>query len=71
MGRRGTRPRHDIGWQSITRTPDNPHIHVLVRGRADGKDLVGIARDYIHQLPPPRERVTPELGPRSEREITP
>ena len=58
MGRRGTRP---------------PHIHVLVRGRTDdGKDLVNSPRLHPPRLPPPRrERVTLELGPRREREITP
>ena len=50
---------------------DNPHVHVLVRGRADdGKDLV-ISRDYISKGFRARaaERVTLELGPRSEQEI--
>ena len=50
---------------------DNPHIHVLIRGRAeDGQDLV-ISRDYISRGFRDRaaERVTLELGPRSEREI--
>ena len=50
---------------------DNPHIHVLIRGRAeDGQDLV-ISRDYISRGFRDRaaERVTLELGPRSERDI--
>ena len=50
---------------------DNPHIHVLVRGRADnGKDLV-IARDYISRGFRSRaeQLVELELGPRTEREI--
>ncbi|MGY2904648.1 relaxase/mobilization nuclease domain-containing protein [Bradyrhizobium sp. URHC0002] len=50
---------------------DNPHIHVLIRGRAeDGQDLV-ISRDYISRGFRDRaaERVTLELGPRSEQEI--
>ena len=50
---------------------DNPHIHILVRGKADnGKDLV-ISRDYISRGLRLRasERVTLELGPRSEHEI--
>jgi type IV secretory pathway VirD2 relaxase len=50
---------------------DNPHIHVLVRGRADdGQDLV-ISRDYVSNGFRGRaeERVTLELGPRSELEI--
>jgi Protein of unknown function (DUF3363) len=52
-------------------TPTTPHIHVLVRGQADdGKDLV-ISRDYISQGFRKRasERVTMELGPRSELEL--
>jgi type IV secretory pathway VirD2 relaxase len=50
---------------------DNPHIHVLVRGRAHhGQDLV-ISREYISRGLRGRaaERVTLELGPRSELEI--
>ena len=50
---------------------DNPHVHVLIRGRAeDGEDLV-ISRDYISRGFRDRaaERVTLELGPRSEQEI--
>lgn len=50
---------------------DNPHIHVLVRGVDDtGADLV-IDRDYIREGMRARaeERVTLELGPRSEQDI--
>jgi hypothetical protein len=50
---------------------DNPHVHVLIRGRADnGEDLV-ISRAYISRGFRDRaaERVTLELGPRNEREI--
>ena len=50
---------------------DNPHVHVLIRGVADdGQDLV-ISRDYISRGLRDRasERVTLELGPRSEQEI--
>ncbi len=50
---------------------DNPHVHVLIRGKAeDGQDLV-ISRAYISRGFRDRaaERVTLELGPRSEREI--
>ena len=61
-----------LDWVAVDHwNTDNPHIHVLVRGRADdGEDLV-ISRDYIKQGFRDRaaERVTLELGPRSEQEI--
>jgi type IV secretory pathway VirD2 relaxase len=50
---------------------DNPHVHVLIRGKAeDGQDLV-ISRAYISHGFRDRaaERVTLELGPRTEQEI--
>ena len=62
-----------LDWIAVDHwNTDNPHIHVLVRGRADdGKDLV-ISRDYISRGLRNRaeERVSLELGPRSEREIS-
>ena len=61
-----------LDWVAVDHwNTDNPHVHVLVRGRADdGRDLV-ISRDYINQGFRGRaaERVTLELGPRSEQEI--
>ena len=61
-----------LDWVAVDHwNTDNPHIHVLVRGRADdGKDLV-ISRDYISKGFRGRaaERVTLEMGPRSEQEI--
>jgi type IV secretory pathway VirD2 relaxase len=61
-----------LDWVAVDHwNTDNPHIHVLVRGRADdGRDLV-ISRDYISRGFRARaeERVTLELGQRSEREI--
>jgi type IV secretory pathway VirD2 relaxase len=61
-----------LDWVAVDHwNTDNPHIHVLVRGRADdGKDLV-ISRDYISHGFRQRaaERVALELGPRSEQEI--
>jgi type IV secretory pathway VirD2 relaxase len=61
-----------LDWVAVDHwNTDNPHIHVLVRGRADdGRDLV-ISRHYISQGLRSRaaERVTLELGPRSEQEI--
>jgi type IV secretory pathway VirD2 relaxase len=61
-----------LDWVAVDHwNTDNPHIHVLIRGRADnGEDLV-ISRAYISQGFRNRaaERVTLELGPRSEQEI--
>ena len=61
-----------LDWIAVDHwNTDHPHIHVLVRGRADdGRDLV-ISRDYISRGFRARaeERVTLELGPRSEQEI--
>ena len=50
---------------------DNPHVHLLVRGKAnDGSDLV-ISRDYISRGIRARaeQLSTAELGPKSEREV--
>jgi type IV secretory pathway VirD2 relaxase len=62
-----------LDWVAVDHwNTDNPHVHVLVRGRADnGKDLV-ISRDYISRGLRARaaDRVTLELGPRSDREIS-
>jgi Protein of unknown function (DUF3363) len=61
-----------LDWVAVEHwNTDNPHVHVLVRGRADdGQDLV-ISRDYISKGFRARaaERVTLEMGPRSEQEI--
>lgn len=61
-----------LDWVAVDHwNTDNPHIHVLVRGRADdGRDLV-IDRNYIREGMRGRaeERVTAELGHRTEREI--
>jgi type IV secretory pathway VirD2 relaxase len=61
-----------LDWVAVDHwNTDNPHIHVLIRGRADdGQDLV-IGREYISRGFRDRaaERVTLELGPRSEQEI--
>jgi type IV secretory pathway VirD2 relaxase len=61
-----------VDWIGVDHwNTDNPHVHVIVRGKDhDGRDLV-IARDYIsHGL---RARAahlaTLELGPRSDLEI--
>lgn len=61
-----------LDWVAVDHwNTDNPHIHILLRGKADdGGDLV-IDRDYIREGMRCRaeERVTIELGPRTEREI--
>jgi type IV secretory pathway VirD2 relaxase len=61
-----------LDWLAVDHwNTDNPHVHVLIRGRAgDGKDLV-ISREYISRGFRDRaaERVTLELGPRSEQDI--
>jgi type IV secretory pathway VirD2 relaxase len=61
-----------LDWVAVDHwNTDNPHVHVLIRGRTDdGQDLV-ISRAYISRGFRDRaaERVTMELGPRSEREI--
>jgi|SRR5271168_4451240 type IV secretory pathway VirD2 relaxase len=69
--------RSDLGtsldWVAVDWNTDSPHIHLLVRRRADdGQDLV-ISRDYISKGFRGRaaERATLELGPRSEQEIRP
>ncbi len=62
----------ELEWVAVDHwNTDNPHVHVLVRGKADdGKDLV-ISRDYISCGLRARaeELVELELGPRSEKEI--
>lgn len=61
-----------LDWVAVDHwNTDNPHVHVLVRGRADdGQDLI-ISRDYISRGFRSRaeERATLELGPRTEREV--
>lgn len=61
-----------LDWLAVDHwNTDNPHVHVLIRGRADdGQDLV-ISRAYISRGFRDRaaELVNLELGPRSERQI--
>ncbi|WP_424986395.1 relaxase/mobilization nuclease domain-containing protein [Microbulbifer sp. S227A] len=71
------RAERDLGttldWVAVDHwNTDNPHVHILLRGKADdGRDLV-ISRDYISRGFRARaeELVQLELGPRSEREIS-
>src|SRR3984893_382939 len=61
-----------LDWVAVDHwNTDNPHVHVLIRGRTDdGQDLV-ISRAYTSRGFRDRaaERITMELGPRSKREI--
>lgn len=61
-----------LDWIAVDHwNTEHPHIHILLRGRADdGADLV-ISRDYIGSGLRTRagDLVTRELGPRSELEI--
>lgn len=61
-----------LDWVAVDHwNTDNPHIHVLLRGRTECGDNLMIDRDYISRGMRARasELVTLELGPRSEREI--
>jgi type IV secretory pathway VirD2 relaxase len=61
-----------LDWLAVDHwNTEHPHVHVIIRGRADdGRDLV-ISRDYIREGMRARAEglVTRELGPRSEQEI--
>ncbi|MGV7186999.1 relaxase/mobilization nuclease and DUF3363 domain-containing protein [Xanthomonas axonopodis] len=71
-----TRMEADLGtrleWVAVDHwNTDNPHTHVVLRGKDDtGKDLI-ISRDYISQGMRDRasELATEWLGPRTELEI--
>ena len=61
-----------LDWVGVDHwNTDNPHVHIILRGRSDdAKDLV-IARDYISEGMRARAQdlVTQELGPRTDRDI--
>ena len=61
-----------LDWAGVDHwNTDNPHIHIILRGRADdGTDLV-IARDYIREGMRARAQdlATLELGPRTDLDI--
>ncbi len=61
-----------LDWAGVDHwNTDNPHVHIIVRGRADdGQDLV-IARDYIKEGMRARaaDLITQELGPRTDLDI--
>lgn len=62
-----------LDWVAVDHwNTDNPHVHVIVRGRTgDGQDLV-IDRDYIKSGMRDRAQnlVTQELGPRTDLDIS-
>ena len=62
-----------LEWVAVDHwNTDNPHVHVIVRGRADdGRDLV-IDRDYIKSGMRDRAQdlITQELGPRTDLDIS-
>ncbi|MGV2181446.1 relaxase/mobilization nuclease domain-containing protein [Rhizobium rhizogenes] len=62
-----------LEWVAVDHwNTDNPHVHVIVRGRTDdGQDLV-IDRDYIKSGLRDRAQdlVTQELGPRTDLDIS-
>ncbi|RWD79102.1 VirD2 family relaxase/mobilization nuclease [Mesorhizobium sp.] len=61
-----------LDWVGVDHwNTDNPHVHIILRGRTDdGQDLV-ISRDYIKEGMRARAQdlVTQELGPRTDLEI--
>lgn len=61
-----------LDWVAVDHwNTDNPHIHILLRGKVDNRRDLVIDKDYIREgmRSLAEERVTLELGPRSEREI--
>ena len=70
------RMERDLGtrldWRAVEHwNTDNPHVHIIVRGVADGGSDLVIARDYIREgmRGAAREIVTQELGLRTDLEI--
>jgi type IV secretory pathway VirD2 relaxase len=68
--------QHDLGtkldWVAVDHwNTEHPHVHVIIRGRADDRRDLVISRDYIREGMRARAEglVTRELGPRSEQEI--
>lgn len=72
MGQMEKDLRTELDWVGVDHwNTDNPHVHIILRGRIDdGQDLV-ISRDYIKEGMRARAQdlVTQELGPRTDHEI--
>ena len=71
-----TTMEHDLGtrleWVAVDHwNTDNPHVHLLVRGKGDDGENLVIDKDYIRTGMRARaaELVTAELGHRSDRDI--
>ncbi|MEP9355715.1 relaxase/mobilization nuclease and DUF3363 domain-containing protein [Xanthobacter autotrophicus] len=61
-----------LDWVGVDHwNTDNPHLHILVRGRTDDSQDLVISRDYIKEGMRDRAQalVTQELGPRTEHDI--
>ncbi|MFB0690351.1 relaxase/mobilization nuclease domain-containing protein [Agrobacterium pusense] len=62
-----------LDWVGVDHwNTDNPHVHVILRGRTDDRQDLVIDRDYIRSGLRDRAQdlVTQELGPRTERDIS-
>ena len=61
-----------LDWVGVDHwNTDNPHVHIILRGRTDDSQDLVISRDYIKEGIRARAQdlVTQELGPRTEQEI--
>lgn len=61
-----------LDWVGVEHhNTDNPHVHILVRGRLDTSEDLVISRDYLTRGLRARaeQLVSLELGPRNEEEI--
>ncbi|MGV2184076.1 relaxase/mobilization nuclease domain-containing protein [Rhizobium rhizogenes] len=61
-----------LDWVGVDHwNTDNPHVHIILRGRTDGGQDLVISRDYIKEGMRARAQdlVTQELGPRTDHEI--
>lgn len=61
-----------LDWVGVAHwNTDNPHIHIILRGRTDDSQDLVISRDYIKEGMRARAQdlVTQELGPRTDLDI--